>query len=261
MGPNFILKLFRQVFPKPPDTCLVVSPVTGQEVSFYAESQVEAYRTIQFGGERELVELILSEVKDDDVVWDIGSNIGLVSILVAVNFPSTKVYAFEPDPQIARRVNENAELNRISNVSVMECALAEKPSKSILYTDGVHGFSPSLKPHEYADSPQQTCDIVVESIDNLVQVGRIPIANVVKIDVEGAELLVLIGMKRTLTLRNAPRILIIEFHSKFIGEMGGSIDDCKQILVESGYCFQKSMSRHNKASDQHESHEIWSKKQ
>lgn len=141
---------------------------------------------------------LAKSLKPGDVFYDIGANIGFFTVIGAkLVAPSGQVYAFEPVPENAALVRQNARVNHFSTVTVLEKAvshsrgaeellLAHHPGGATLATAGK---PPDLK-------GAMTVDLV--SIDALVAEQVIKPPTVVKIDVEGAEIDVLCGMIQTI---------------------------------------------------------------
>ncbi|GAB4536734.1 MAG: FkbM family methyltransferase [Pleurocapsa sp.] len=137
-------------------------------------------------------------LKPGDIFYDIGANVGFFTIIGAklVGEAGT-VYAFEPLPNNAANIRHNIQLNGFNTVTVIEKAVSEKtaPGK-LLVTENVGGNTLSG-----ADSPPDvTGAIAVEliAIDDLISQGQIKPPNLIKVDVEGAELDALKGMEQTL---------------------------------------------------------------
>ncbi len=134
---------------------------------------------------------------------DIGANEGEYTTLLAKRF--NKVYAFEPNPKaipiLTRRVS------RYGNVSIIAKAVSNRNGETVLYE---HPLSDRLGKR---DNILGTPDAVGHTVPTVAYDTIInEKADLVKIDVEGAEFLVLEGMKQNLIDRNI-RHLIIELHS------------------------------------------------
>lgn len=80
----------------------------------------------------------LEEIKEPKVVADLGANIGIFSILVASRFPRAMVYAVEPDKENCERLRRNIELNKLTNVVVIEKAVSTEEGYATLYTSANH---------------------------------------------------------------------------------------------------------------------------
>lgn len=178
--------------------------------------------------ERGSLEFILSGLNPDDVFFDVGAMYGLYTGFAGQILTDGTVVAFEPYPRNLDALERTVELNGLSNVDIRDVALSD--------TTGVEEFeSPSLeyhvqqiaamrarrqsRPESGATSPvvpdaeESVTNFSVEtqSGDSLVEAGELPQPNVVKIDVEGAEPLVVDGLSETLA-REACRLLVCEIH-------------------------------------------------
>lgn len=180
-----------------------------------------------FSTEKQSLEFLLSELRSDDVFFDIGAMYGLYTGFAARKLTEGSVVAFEPYPRNLEALERTVELNGLSNVEIRDVALGN--------TDGIEEFeSPSLEyhverlealrarqPHTPTDAkdvsmPDEESSIVTFSVetrtgDGLVEAGELPQPNVVKIDVEGAEPAVVDGLRDTLA-REACRLLVCEIH-------------------------------------------------
>jgi len=131
------------------------------------------------------------------VFFDIGANVGFFSLVAArLVGPSGCVYAFEPVARIARCVEAHAVRNRYPWIHVVEAAVGDVPGTAPLFLSE-HPGGATLSPGD-AEDTSASVSISVVSIDSLVATGAVPAPDVVKIDVEGAELDVLRGMVETL---------------------------------------------------------------
>ena len=72
-------------------------------------SPIESFRIEQYGNEEDFTRLILEELTENDIFYDIGASVGLVSIHAAKK--CKYVFAFEPDPSIRSRLERNMLLN------------------------------------------------------------------------------------------------------------------------------------------------------
>jgi FkbM family methyltransferase len=145
-----------------------------------------------------LQETLASYLKPGEVFYDIGANIGFFSILGAKLVSSKgKVYAFEPVPDNVARIHHNARLNNFSQITVIAKAVSESTGEGeLLLTKNIggHTLASADRPPDVQGS--MTVDLI--SIDDLIARGELTPPNLVKVDVEGAELDVLQGMKQTL---------------------------------------------------------------
>ena len=162
----------------------------------YLENDFYIGRALSLYGEREEkeVEFILSLVKPDDVVIDVGANIGLITVPLAQKV--SYVHAFEPQPRMYELLRENIEQNDLRNVSAHQLGLGAIFGKAGLPPidydkqdnfGGVH-----LVPGE---------GVKIATLDSF----NFDAVNLIKIDVEGMEIDVLGGAKETIK-RHRPLI-------------------------------------------------------
>lgn len=140
----------------------------------------------------------LETIKDDDVVYDVGANTGLYSLFAAWNCQQGKVIAFEPYPPNAEVLRQDIFRNGIDNIELVEAGLSNSVDEvafSQPSTDDIRYGSCSIN----TESCDSTVKIPTFTGDNLVNNGTYSTPNVVKIDVEGAEPLVIEGMEEILS--------------------------------------------------------------
>ena len=123
------------------------------------------------------------------VVFDIGAQAGYYSLVAARKVgPMGKVVAFEPLPLNLSYLRRNVEINRLTNVAVIEGAVAD--------TDG-NAFFESGDPST-GHLSDHGLSVRTVSLDAAIARRELPVPSIIKIDVEGGELSVLRGAKRLL---------------------------------------------------------------
>ena len=148
--------------------------------------------------EPNIINLLHTLGHEAQVMFDVGANTGVISIHMALLPFAKEVYAFEPLPRAFRVLKENIKLNDLNNCLTYQMALSDSNGKSTLYVPNVEAIptSSSLESEFYPDHSK--IDISVMTMDHFVQTNNISKIDLVKIDVEGGELDVLRGMKRTI---------------------------------------------------------------
>jgi len=196
---------------------------------FEISTETEVYRVEEYGDEEEFTRLILKEIKAKDVIFDIGACVGFISVHAAKK--AAQVIAFEPDPRQRVRLLTNLHLNKLKNVQVVGWAVSDTPGNVTLYSDGVDGSSPSFifPRREYKEI------VVTDTIDRALQRGELIYPDVVKMDIEGAEILALKGMKKLLLSKKAPRMIFIEIHPDFLDAYKSSVLEVCNFIKSFGY--------------------------
>ena len=136
--------------------------------------------------------VMLSLLRECDVLIDVGARIGGFTLPAARCVgPGGYILAVEPAPRLSSLLRRTVAVNHVSNwVEVQECAAGETNGTAPFGLSQRTGHN-SLLP---AEDTLQTIDVTVRQLDDLVAAGRC--VNLVKIDVEGAELQVWRGMRR-----------------------------------------------------------------
>jgi FkbM family methyltransferase len=173
--------------------------------------------------------LVCRELRPGDVFADVGANHGWFSLLAAQQLRTNggRVFAFEPQTKLCTLLRASAELNRLDNLSVIQAAAGEGPSRGVVYVP---------RPEQTRYGSLFPGGKTVEAVDIVPLDDALSdaMAALVKIDVEGFEIRVLRGMKRLL---RSPvlRALIIEVHPAEISRFGDELSELVRILSEHGF--------------------------
>jgi FkbM family methyltransferase len=141
---------------------------------------------------------------------DAGANIGWFSMLGAsLVGPSGRVIAVEPNPTNVGLLRDSAKENGFDNIDVLTVALAARPGSVALETDGSNGrVTPIDGPP--VEPIMASFVVAARPLDDVLSDAGVTRVDAIKIDVEGAEPLVLKGAGGTIT-RHRP-VLISEFY-------------------------------------------------
>lgn len=174
--------------------------------------------------EAHVQEALCDNLKEGDIFYDVGANVGYFSLLgLKLVGPKGYVYAFEPLPDHVTTLRHNMYSNGFSNYTVVPDAVSNFVGKSDFYLEGggrseTSSFTPRLG----------GIPLVVNTITLDAFVKKTPWPNVIKVDVEGAEVLVLQGALQILSKASAP-IWIVEIHTKEHDDL------VREILSRHGY--------------------------
>lgn len=172
-------------------------------------------------------------VKKEDVVYDIGANVGFYTLLASVLVgPNGKVYAFEPLPENIKYLRKHLEINNITNVKIIEAAVSDH--------NGIGSFICPSDRRMACLSSEGELKVKIFSLDEAILKDNFPIPQYLKIDVEGGEMSVLAGAK----------MLLLEHHPIiFLATHGYQRrDDCSNFLISLGYQL-KLIFANNKSGD------------
>lgn len=159
--------------------------------------------------ERPLQKTLRRHLRPGGVVFDIGANIGLFTLMASrLVGPTGRVYAFEPVPQTMARLRENLDLNAARNVMTRPHALADRHGRTtfrIPEAGGNHSMASMMWHRTDTGVRELEVDLVKADDDDELRELK---PDFVKIDAEGAEGLVVSGMAGI--LRRARPIVFIE---------------------------------------------------
>jgi FkbM family methyltransferase len=205
--------------------------------------------------EREFMTQLNLNYNNNAIVMDIGANIGIYTILLSHIYPKAKIIAIEASPTIFEMLRLNCKLNNLlfpgSNVLLINKAISEKDDITTEFYEK-HSISTMLK--EFLTNLSSTIltnqdelnrrVVRTITIDNLVETIGVNEISLLKIDVEGAEVLALKGAINTLTHKKIKN-MVIEYHS---------LENYNYIIKlleeeELGYTIIDSQERFNKEKE------------
>lgn len=165
---------------------------------------------LYFGGsiyEPQTTAYFAGELRPGRVFVDIGANHGYFSVLAAALVgEGGRVVAFEPNPRIFRQLRTHVGLNDFDDrVTLLPSALADAPGEARLFVSqdvGNSGLSSLTPASEHLESGSlseaHTVSVPVDTFDHWFASSGLSRVDLLKIDVEGAEALVLRGMSASL---------------------------------------------------------------
>lgn len=177
---------------------------------------------------------MMAQVSQNDIVWDIGANVGFFTTKFAEKVGEDgQVYAFEPANNSFLSLVENCKACK--NVFGKNMALSDK-SGYLYFRESEIANDPtnSLVDENHPNSVK----VQVVTGDELIETNTIPLPNIVKIDVEGYEIDVIQGMKNMLSIRDrGVRGIFIEVHFFELNKRGLStaVSNIVDILEQLGF--------------------------
>jgi len=161
------------------------------------------------GGEAPVLERVLSRLPEGAAVYDVGANVGLYTVFLALKAgPGGTVASFEPDSKNYLHLVENVNLNGLETVTCVPSALGEEAGEGKLAQGDIIGnYSLLTKP----EPGLRYTSVTIVSGDVYAEEKGLPVPYLLKIDVEGFEFAVLRGLRRTLRDESC-RAVLIEVH-------------------------------------------------
>jgi len=217
--------------------------VGSYSANFVAENQesIEA-TTWRINSEREQISSILNELRRDDVFFDIGANTGVYSCFAAQ--ACDEVISFEPYPPNISELEQNVLLNK-GEITIIDKALSDE--SGVISFSAPNENKPGYGHGTFSTDSNSSIEVKTACGDDLVQSGEIPQPNVVKIDVEGAEPLVLGGLRETLQDERC-RILYCEVHlpadhRSSVEDFGSTVTDIWKSIENLGFSVENVWGR------------------
>lgn len=197
--------------------------------------QEEVGRSVALG-EFEIDDLhhFMSAIGKTDVVFDIGANIGAYCVPIGRARPDAEVHAFEPIDLNGSLIQVSLHLNRLQNVQLVRKCVSDSAGRVEFSLAEDSAYSSMIDTGRKAQLRRFTCDTVALDQYCDEQGGIHP--DIIKIDVEGAELKVLQGAKQLFAdPSRRPRLVLIELYDQNLVAFGTSIDEVTAWMNRHGY--------------------------
>ena len=204
-------------------------PLTGPvEREFFCQCQFGEAR------EAEVVRHMLRNMRTSRCFVDVGANLGFYSILAAKAMKAGTVHAIEMDAENISRIREAATLNNLNDLVVHHVALGSRETQVTYYRAG--STTHTLAVTEAEKKSLATVEVPMVPLDTLARQFDIDV-DLIKIDVEGAELEVLKGMTDILET-SAPKVYVeVHLHEGrgSLALLGGSLSEILCLFEKLGY--------------------------
>lgn len=204
--------------------------------------------------------LWMDQFKPDEVMFDIGANVGMYSVYAA-KIAGARVFAFEPESQNYGELNRNIFLNELNGrVTAYNLAVSDKFEISRLF---LSHFCPGFAHHDFGENRWSEDMLVGDhvlrredrleqgstsiALDDLVALNGFPAPRHIKVDVDGFEWKVVKGARRTLQSPEL-RTVLIETDNKIPESV-----EIMEIMTSLGWKFsfdQMRLNQHEAMSEQ-----------
>lgn len=248
-----------------------VSPVgwvpmqmNGRTVEMWTDGRDDATREVFWGGRRiedyepETQRVLRALARSSEVIFDVGAHVGVHTLAMADANPAAQIFAIEPVPPICERLERNVVRNHLEGVVCVAAAAGDRVGMVPIFRPaGRVDMSPSTEArHRLAvRSAPFRCDMAPQiSLDVLAEAANLDQVDLVKIDVELAELAVLRGMEGILG-RSRPHIVCEVLPRQSLGD--DHADALERVVKNLGYNIYLLTSDGPKMIDRVEGDEIY----
>lgn len=179
---------------------------------------------------------LLEICKDKQTVLDIGAHIGLCALPVSkVIAPTGKVHAIEPAQSNYQYLNQHIQYNKIPNIKTYSLLIGESNQENVPFyeSDEATGMNSIIQYKTLASAQWQLRQQM--RLDDFCEKHNIT-PDVIKIDVEGAEMAVLRGAQEVLS-QHQP-IIVLSVHPNHLKQLGEDISELPKIARDLGYSLQ-----------------------
>lgn len=177
---------------------------------------------------------ILSKTRDDDIFFDIGANVGLFSLAIAKHNKTIKVHAFEPIPLNASLFETSLHLNLLESVQINQTCLGDREGYIEFSVADDSAYSSILATGRKSEI--RKLNVPITTLDKYLDMNSLGHIDIIKMDVEGAENLVLDGAKEIFNNASSkPRLVMMELLDDHLKLFNTSIDYIVDLMKQYGY--------------------------
>jgi FkbM family methyltransferase len=194
------------------------SMINGHKMVLAQGNRYPPFAMAQNKYEQETTRLLKRILEPGMTFIDVGAHVGYYTLMAAKQVaPTGRVFSFEPEPSNYDILIGNIHLNEYSNVKTVNKAVSSRIGTTTLFLTALDNGRHSTYRHGLPESG--SVEIETTTVDAFLEAEGWPEVDLVKIDVEGAEMDVLDGMGQLLHKSDAPK-LIVEFNPSLLQSAG-----------------------------------------
>src|SRR5262245_22776551 len=227
-----VVDLMRRLTPRKPE----VTTSIDSGLRLQIDPRTAIGRDIYFSGSCEplLVRLLERILTPGMVVVDAGANIGEITVRAArLVGHRGRVFAMEASPVAIKGLRYNVELNHLTNVKICQLAVGDRDAVTdfLLGEGRASGSSSLFRPHDFTG---ETVPVELVRFDTFLAREHPGAVDLVKLDVEGAELAALKGASKMLS-GHTPPIVIFEYNHNVAQRAGWTLKEILNLLTSLHY--------------------------
>ncbi|MFA6081586.1 MAG: FkbM family methyltransferase [Patescibacteria group bacterium] len=199
------------------------------------DKRIAPFEVLNFKNfEGDFFSFYLQIIKNAKVIFDIGANIGWHDLCAAKLNKKVTVHSFEPIKESFKFLLKNIKVNNLKNIIPNNFGLSNKTTTAIFYVNPY--LSASASERMITDQNVKKVKVILKKLDDYCLNKKIKRIDLIKCDVEGAELFVLQGSVNT--LKKLKPILLIEILRKWSLKYNYHPNDILKLMDSLDYlCF------------------------
>jgi FkbM family methyltransferase len=184
--------------------------------------------------EKNELQIVIKLIENKFTVFDVGANVGWYAMNIAKIFEDIKIFAFEPVPKTFECLKKNIEINEVQNIQIFNFGFSNKNEEFVFYYDPRNSGNASIANLSESNNVE-TVECIIKRMDDFVYEKGLTV-DLIKCDVEGAELLVFQGGMET--IKRCKPIIFTEMLRKWAKKFGYHPNDIINLFSHQGYrCF------------------------
>ena len=167
-------------------------------------------------------------------ILDIGSNTGISVIFFKKYYPSSKIYAFEPNPFAFMYLKKNVKENKLKNVYIFNIGISDKKEKKYLVFEKYNDISARISNAISKGKRRNIIRVKLVPISIFIKKYNIKKIDILKIDVEGYEGRIIRDLEKNKLLDKIENI-VLEYH--WTHDKKNSLSKILEILEKNGFYY------------------------
>jgi FkbM family methyltransferase len=232
------IRLMKLLNPPPVPESRTVCRLRGYPVSIKSNPQTYIGRYLYFRGmyEEQVIRKMSGLLHPGMTFLDVGANIGLHTVIAAHKVGKAgAVISIEPQAAVYRELCDNINLNGQQWVSAYRCALGRKNEQRNIYQINKRNSGQATLALDISESSCDSESVEVRTLNSVAKEARLGRIDGVKIDVEGAEMEVLLGASEYFEETGWPRFMLIECIERHLKRFGTSSKEVIEFLSQHHY--------------------------
>jgi FkbM family methyltransferase len=190
-----------------------------------------------------LIDLMKRFLQPGDTFLDVGANVGYLSAIGAgLVGKSGQVHSFEPVPAYFRRLEQLIALNPEYSIVANPCAAGNTQGTAQAYVTAEPGENTLVPEYAEKESVKECIEVPVIRLDDYIESKGLSNVSLIKIDTEGFEFPVLLGLERFFQRTACRPFIICEIDPRAYPLLGFKPADLTSYMAQYGYEARNALS-------------------